>query len=93
LSEIGKDAVSYKGRDEFSVVENRLVRRFPVAPRNGVQHYRQIQYKLVAGEAGWMLKVDRVEGLIASKVFSGWCSGFAISIDELNSDNLFLTWW
>lgn len=61
LSEIGNDAVSYKGRDEFSVVENRLVRRFPVASRNGVQHYRQIQYKLVAGEAGWMLKVDRVE--------------------------------
>jgi len=61
LSEIGKDAVSYTGRDEFSVVENRLMRRFPLVSRNGVQRYRQIQYKLAAGEAGWTLKVDRVD--------------------------------
>ena len=61
LSEIGKDAVSYNGHDEFSVVENRLMRRFPVVTRNGVQRYRQIQYKLIAGEAGWTLKIDRVD--------------------------------
>jgi hypothetical protein len=61
LNESSKDAASYNGRDEFSVVENRLMRRFPVVSRNGVQRYRQIQYRLIAGEAGWILKVDRVD--------------------------------
>jgi hypothetical protein len=53
------------GHDEFAVVENRLVRRFPVylagdtnaEPSGGT---RQIQYRLDAGEAGWILAVDRV---------------------------------
>ena len=45
----------YRGQDEFAVVENVLARRFPV---NGKT--RQLQYKLVAGEASWQLKVDRV---------------------------------
>ena len=55
----------YQGHDEFRVVENRLVRRFPLyragdtnaAPGGGS---RQLQYRLVAGEAGWRLEVDRV---------------------------------
>lgn len=55
----------YMGHDEFAVVENRLVRRFPVylagdtnaEPSGGT---RQIQYRLDAGEAGWILAVDRV---------------------------------
>lgn len=55
----------YMGHDKFAVVENRLVRRFPVykdgdsnaAPSGGV---RQLQYKLVPGEATWQLVVDRV---------------------------------
>ena len=55
----------YMGHDEFAVVENRLVRRFPVylegdtnaAPSGGT---RQLQYRLEAGEAGWILRVDRV---------------------------------
>lgn len=54
----------YMGHDEFAVVENRLVRRFPVyrdgdtnsAPTGGT---RQLQYKLVQGEAGWLLELDR----------------------------------
>lgn len=54
----------YQGHDEFRVVENRLVRRFPLyregdsnsAPSGGT---RQVQYRLVAGEAGWQLAVDR----------------------------------
>jgi hypothetical protein len=45
-------------------VESTLVRRFPVyrdkdtnaQPTGGT---RQIQYKLKAGEAGWILKPDR----------------------------------
>jgi hypothetical protein len=55
----------YMGHDRFAVVENRLVRRFPVyregdtnaEPSGGT---RQLQYRLEAGEAGWLLVVDRV---------------------------------
>jgi hypothetical protein len=55
----------YMGHDEFAVVESVLVRRFPLyrdtdtnaKPTGGT---RQLQYKLVAGEAGWILKVDRM---------------------------------
>lgn len=55
----------YMGHDEFAVVESVLVQRFPVyrdtdtnaKPTGGT---RQLQYKLVPGEAGWILKVDRI---------------------------------
>ncbi len=55
----------YRGHDEFSVVENTLVQRFPVyrtgdaddAPSGGM---RQLQYKLKAGEASWVLRLDRI---------------------------------
>jgi hypothetical protein len=58
-------AKGYMGHDEFAVVESFLVRRFPVyregdtnaRPTGGL---RQLQYKLQAGEAGWILKIDRV---------------------------------
>ena len=53
------------GYDEFSVVELTLLRRFPIylegdtnASSSGST--RQLQYKLVAGEAGWILQLDRV---------------------------------
>ena len=57
--------VGYVGHDEFTVVENRLVRRFPIytdgdtnaAASGGT---RQLQYRLVPGEAGWLLEVDRI---------------------------------
>ena len=55
----------YMGHDEFRVIENTLVQRFPVykdgdtnaAPTGGT---RQLQYKLEPGEAGWVLRVDRI---------------------------------
>lgn len=58
-------ANGYRGHDEFAVVENALVRRFPVykdsdadgAPTGGM---RQFQYKLKQGEASWVLELDRV---------------------------------
>lgn len=58
-------ADGYMGHDEFAVVENRLVRRFPVyraddsnaSPSGGT---RQIQYRLEPAEAGWTLQPDRV---------------------------------
>lgn len=59
LSEADKKANAYKGHDEFAVVENRLMRRYPTAKSNGIQHYHQIQYQLAAGEAGWVLKPSR----------------------------------
>jgi hypothetical protein len=60
-----KAAKGYMGHDQFRVVENTLVRRFPVyrasdtnaKPTGGT---RQIQYKLAAGEAGWILRPDKV---------------------------------
>lgn len=55
----------FMGHDELRTVEGVLVQRFPLyreddsnaKPTGGT---RQIQYKLVPGEATWQLKVDRV---------------------------------
>ena len=60
-----KASKGYMGHDEFRVVESTLVRRFPVyrdgdtnaKPTGGT---RQIQYKLAAGAAGWVLRADKV---------------------------------
>ena len=55
----------YMGHDEFAVVENRLVQRFPVynegdTNANPTGGTRQISYKLTEGEAMRQLKVDKV---------------------------------
>jgi hypothetical protein len=55
----------YMGHDEFAVLEGVLGRRFPIyrasdsnaQPTGGM---RQIQYRLVPGEASWQLKLERV---------------------------------
>lgn len=55
----------YMGHDEMAIVENTFCQRFPIykerdsnaQPTGGV---RQIQYKLVDGEAGRMLAVEKV---------------------------------
>ena len=52
------------GHDRFAIVESTFVQRFPIyrdgdvnaKPTGGT---RQLQYKLVPGEAGWILKLDR----------------------------------
>lgn len=54
-------AKGYDGRDEFAIVESRLMRRFPTSKINGEQRYRQIAYRLIAGEAGWILKPGRID--------------------------------
>jgi hypothetical protein len=61
LSDYPKTFKGYQGQDEFAVVENKLMRRFPIGAKTNPQHYRQIQYRLVAGEAGWVLKPERVD--------------------------------
>lgn len=68
LPSIKQDKVAskgYMGHDEFAVLEGFLGRRFPIyrdsdtnaEPTGGM---RQMQYKLVAGEAGWTLEIDKV---------------------------------
>jgi hypothetical protein len=54
----------YRGHEEIRMVENNIVRRFPIykdtdtddKPTGGM---RQLQYKLTQGEAGWVLKLDK----------------------------------
>lgn len=66
LSDDPKVSKGYMGHDEFAVIENSLARRFPIykdgdtngAPSGGM---RQIQYKLKAGEAGWVLRSHRID--------------------------------
>jgi hypothetical protein len=65
VAENPKVSKGYMGHDAFAVVENRLVQRFPVyrpgdtnaSPTGGA---RQLHYKLVPGEAGWALRLDKV---------------------------------
>lgn len=61
---IADDAVNnkgYQGQDEFAVLENRIGQRFPVTGEDGkpIGKFRQLQYKLTPGEAGWQLALDR----------------------------------
>jgi hypothetical protein len=42
------------------MVENRLAHRFPIETENTTVKYRQIQYKLVDGEASRKLEIDKV---------------------------------
>ena len=61
----GAMAQGYQGHDQFEVVEGCLVRRFPIykpgdsnAKATGGE--RQICYKLISGEAGWILRPTSV---------------------------------
>ncbi|THD67369.1 hypothetical protein E7Z59_06820 [Robertkochia marina] len=56
LLENAEASEGYVGGDEFAVVENTLVQRFILANGNT----RQIQYKMVAGEAMPALVIDKV---------------------------------
>lgn len=61
LTDDAKQSSGYQGRDEFAVLENRLGRRFPIVGTDGVPtgKMRQLQYKLVPGEASWQLALER----------------------------------
>jgi Periplasmic lysozyme inhibitor of I-type lysozyme len=62
LSDQGQAAKGYMGHDQFSIAGDRLVQRFPIyrdgdpnaAPTGGM---RRIEYRLEAGEVGWVLRV------------------------------------
>jgi len=65
LEDDAKNVKGYRGRDDFAVVEGVIARRFPIFPVDPAKteptgKMRQLQYKLHAGEAGWVLKVDKV---------------------------------
>jgi hypothetical protein len=65
LEDDPENAKGYRGHDEFAVLEGVVGRRFPIYPDDKIRpeptgKMRQIQYKLVPGEASWMLKIDRV---------------------------------
>lgn len=58
-------SAGYMGHDEFSVVETRLARRFPIyrpgdTNSNPTGGLRQLYYVLTPGEAGWVLKLDEI---------------------------------
>jgi len=55
----------YMGHDEFAVGEGRLLQRFPIyhsgdTNSNPTGGTRQLQHQLVAGEAGWILRIDQI---------------------------------
>lgn len=61
LEEDKANSSGYMGHDVFAIVENRLLRRFPVYAdgdnnANPTGGKRQLQYKLTMGEARWILK-------------------------------------
>jgi hypothetical protein len=65
LSEDKVNSKGYMGHDAFAVVENTFVRRFPIYKEGDTNSQpsgktRQLQYKLKAGEAGWILRLDKV---------------------------------
>lgn len=59
-----KNSAGYMGHDEFYTAEGTLAQRFPIYNSGDTNatptgKSRQLQYKLKAGEAGWVLKLDR----------------------------------
>jgi hypothetical protein len=55
----------YMGHDEFAIVETTFARRFPIYKKGDTNNNptggtRQIQYKLVDGEAGRIFKIDKI---------------------------------
>ncbi len=61
-----KEAIAgYNGHDDMAVLEGVLGHRFPIFGKDGdssspTGKMRQLQYKLVPGEAGWVLKLDKM---------------------------------
>jgi len=61
-----KNSIGYMGHDEFNIEKSSLIRRFPIyqkgdtnsKPSGGI---RQLEYKLVAGEAGWVMQLNKVD--------------------------------
>ena len=68
LEDDKKNAKGYMGHDEFTVMDGHLARRFPLYNENDTNAeptggMRQLHYKLVAGEATWILELTRSKTL------------------------------
>jgi len=66
ITDDAKNKIGYIGGDESAIVENSLVTRFKLYTGYGSEYrpsgkWRQLQYKLRPGEAGWKMVLDRVE--------------------------------
>jgi hypothetical protein len=64
LTEDKVNSKGYMGHDAFALVEGTFVRRFPLynegdSNSKPTGQTRQLQYKLKAGEAGWILRLDK----------------------------------
>ncbi len=64
LEEDKLNSKGYMGHDEFTVMEGTLARRFPIYNKDDRNVHptggkRQLSYKLVAGEATWILQLIR----------------------------------
>ncbi|MEA2115294.1 MAG: PliI family lysozyme inhibitor of I-type lysozyme [Thermodesulfobacteriota bacterium] len=62
LTDDSINSKGYMGHDAFSIVDNSLRREFPIYKQDDTNTHpsggmRQLQYKLIAGEAGWQLKL------------------------------------
>ncbi|MEI6538868.1 MAG: PliI family lysozyme inhibitor of I-type lysozyme [Planctomycetota bacterium] len=65
ITDDAKASKGYMGHDEFAVLENVLGRRFPIYKEGDTNSdpsgkTRQLQYKLVPGEAGWVLQLKDI---------------------------------
>lgn len=65
ISENKEVSIGYMGHDEMAIVENSFCQRFPIykdgdSNANPTGGMRQIQYKLMDGENGRTLKIDKV---------------------------------
>lgn len=65
LSENKEASSGYMGHDEFALVETNLVRRFPIYNANDTNSnptggIRQIQYKLINGEASKLFVINKI---------------------------------
>ena len=65
IAEDADNSKGYMGHDEFAVVENVVARRFPLYAENDPNakptgKMRQLQYKLIQGEATWIMTLDKV---------------------------------
>ncbi len=65
LAPLADDSINsqgYMGHDRFSIADNSLRRQFPIYRQNDTNAdpsggLRHLQYKLLAGEAGWQLEL------------------------------------
>jgi hypothetical protein len=65
IAEDAKNSIGYGGGDESAVVETTFVTRFKIHEGSGAaarptEKWRQLQYKLKPGEAGWKMVLDQV---------------------------------